>query len=80
MLILVVYRAAGAESETVPHLSPVSGGGIQIDWDTPRRSLEAEILPDGRIQYLAIEDDRVVGEDEADVSEMARQFLWLHRS
>ena len=33
-------------------VTPVSGGGVQIEWDTGRRTLEMEILADGSIEFL----------------------------
>lgn len=38
-----------------PRISPVSGGGIQLDWTGTRRDLEVEILPDGSVEYLKVE-------------------------
>lgn len=35
----------------------IPGGGMQIEWHTPTRGLEIEILPDGSIGYVKIEGD-----------------------
>jgi len=39
----------------VPHVVPVSGGGIQIEWSIGQRELELEILPDGSVEFLKAE-------------------------
>src|SRR2546428_23001 len=42
-----------------PQVGPVSGGGVQFEWNIGPRSLELEVLPDGRIEFLRMyEDDR----------------------
>lgn len=36
----------------IPRIVPVGGGGVQLEWDGPKRSLELEILPNGIIEFL----------------------------
>jgi hypothetical protein len=36
-----------------PHIAPVPGGGIQLEWVCENRELEFEILPDGKLEFLA---------------------------
>jgi hypothetical protein len=36
----------------VPHVAPVSGGGIQLIWQNDERTLDLEILPNGNMEYL----------------------------
>jgi|SRR6266404_1159264 len=43
----------------VPRIAPVLGGGIQFEWEVAGRSLEIEILPDGSVEYLTAEGDRI---------------------
>jgi len=31
----------------VPHFAPVSGGGLQLEWQQGKRELELEIFPQG---------------------------------
>lgn len=42
------------ESLPTPHVGPVSGGGLQFEWQVGPRELEIEVLPDGSIEYLAV--------------------------
>lgn len=41
----------------VPHLVPVSGGGIQMEWQQNKRELELEILPNGEILFLVVDEN-----------------------
>jgi len=44
------------EVEDAPSLSisPVPGGGVQLEWQCAGRELEIEILPDCTLQFLAV--------------------------
>jgi hypothetical protein len=42
-----------------PHIVPVSGGGLQIEWRTGGRELEIELLPDGSIEFLTVEGEQI---------------------
>jgi hypothetical protein len=53
-----VVCAAATEEVRPPQIVPVSGGGLQIEWTSANRELEIEILPDGSIEYLAVEAER----------------------
>src|SRR6476619_5448484 len=45
-----------------PHIAPVPGGGIQLEWDSDNRSLEIEIHPEGNYDFLvALGEEMVVG-------------------
>lgn len=48
-----------------PTIVPVTGGGVQFSWANGERELELEILPDGSLQYLFIDEDGV--EEEAGI-------------
>ena len=37
---------------SAPHIAPVPGGGIQLEWDADDRSLEIEIDEAGECEYL----------------------------
>lgn len=39
-----------------PHFAPVSGGGLQLEWQRQGRELELEILPDGEIVFLKVSE------------------------
>lgn len=40
-----------------PYIGPVTGGGVQIELYTPNRELELEILPDGSIEYVIVDEE-----------------------
>ncbi len=40
-----------------PHFVPVPGGGVQLEWELPRRELELEIRPSGDVDFLIVDDD-----------------------
>ena len=50
-----IVRAAAMEDVHPPQIVPVSGGGLQIEWTSGKRELEIEVLPDGSIEYLAVD-------------------------
>lgn len=41
----------------IPHVSPVPGGGVQLEWENSPYALELEIFPDGFIEFLFVPDD-----------------------
>ena len=49
--VRLLFHAA-AEQSPWPHLAPVSGGGVQLEWAVNGRELEIEIFPDGSVAYL----------------------------
>lgn len=68
------------EDLPVPHIVPVSGGGIQIEWSAASRSLELEIMPDGSVEYLEIEADKPFYEGEleaSNINQIQSLILWL---
>lgn len=40
-----------------PEIFPVSGGGIQLEWENSNCGLELEILPNKSIEYLIIDNE-----------------------
>lgn len=38
----------------LPHFAPVSGGGLQLEWQRNGRELELEILPNGDLAFLKV--------------------------
>jgi hypothetical protein len=62
-IALMLFRVWHPRSELVPHIAPTSGGGIHLEWGSDERGLEINILPNGALTYLTIEDDEAVGED-----------------
>ncbi|MBM2847027.1 MAG: hypothetical protein HW407_2339 [Bacteroidetes bacterium] len=47
-----------------PRIIPVSGGGVQLEWDVESRGLELEALRDGSIRYLKVEGGEPIEENE----------------
>lgn len=60
-----------------PDLSPVPGGGIQIEWHKEGRELELEIFPDGHFEFLRVEHDEILEEDSASLSKIYSLVSWL---
>ena len=61
-----------------PLLVPVSGGGIQLEWEIGTRRLELEILDDGSAEYLQIDGREPKGEGPVHtLGEIRSLFLWL---
>ncbi|HEY9833366.1 MAG TPA: hypothetical protein V6D26_22630 [Stenomitos sp.] len=68
------------EEPPTPHISPVPGGGIQLEWQTSTRELELEILPDGSIEFLTVLEGNDIEEDCLPldrVGEAQRLIYWL---
>lgn len=49
-----VLLASDIENPPAPYVGPVTGGGVQMEWRTPTRELELEILPDGSVEYVTV--------------------------
>lgn len=60
----------------VPRILPVSGGGVQFEWEKGERELEIEILPDLRIEYLLAENGEPV-EPRRDFKSIDDLLSWL---
>jgi hypothetical protein len=79
MLVLTARRAwfhrlGGGK----PQISPVSGGGIQLEWEHENRSLELEVHSNGALEFLKIEDDESAGEGPIERLEDVKRVLeWL---
>ncbi|HEV8370988.1 MAG TPA: hypothetical protein VGQ39_23780 [Pyrinomonadaceae bacterium] len=43
-----------------PHIAPVPGGGLQLEWDCDNRSLEIEVHPTGQYDFLIAEGEDIV--------------------
>lgn len=51
-----------------PRIVPVSGGGVQLEWEVGARELELEIINDGSIRYLKVERGEPIEESEVALS------------
>ena len=61
----------------VPHVAPVPGGGIQLEWGAGERQLEFEILPDGSVDYLKAEGGGPVEQGTLTASRVHSLLAWL---
>jgi hypothetical protein len=61
----------------VPHVAPVPGGGIQLEWRVGDRELELEILPDGAIEFLRAERGEPVDEAALDSAQLHSLLAWV---
>ncbi len=55
------------------HVSPVPGGGVQIDWESAGKELELEFRANGTLAFLATDP---AGEREGTLSTEDQQELW----
>ena len=53
---LHLVKYAGIGNSPTPRVIPVSGGGIQLEWESGARELEIEIQANGVIMYLPVHD------------------------
>ncbi|MBS1789107.1 MAG: hypothetical protein JST85_15370 [Acidobacteria bacterium] len=63
-----------------PDVFPVPGGGIQVEFQLESRELEIEILPNGQIEYLTMNEDGQMSEGSisADLqNDLHRLTHWL---
>jgi len=61
-----------------PRVVPVSGGGLQLEWEIGVRALELEILNDGSVEYLTTERREPHEEGRIRMlNEVRSLFLWL---
>ena len=63
-----------------PRVLPISGGGVQLEWDVGTRELELEVLSGGMIRYLKVERGEPLGENEIAPSNsvlLRSLFSWL---
>jgi len=79
-------RAAGLLHELAcfgmpkPDLFPVSGGGLQLEWQRENRELEIEVLPDGSIEYLKVFPDGKMEEGKAIAADVLTLAQWFRQS
>jgi hypothetical protein len=62
------------------HVVPVSGGGLQLEWNVSPREVQLEISGEGTAQYLQIEQGRPVKEEELaafSTAQVKSLLVWL---
>ncbi|MFQ5729880.1 MAG: hypothetical protein ACE5GN_05930 [Waddliaceae bacterium] len=74
---ILFFSYLGDRDMPHPDLSPVSGGGIQIEWYKEGRELELEIFPDGHFEFLRVEHDEPLEEGPASLSNIYSLISWL---
>ncbi len=70
--LLAILSRIGAPA---PHIAPLSGGGLQFEWDFAGRGLELEIRTTGEIEFLTISRDG--GMLDGDISDPRSQVSVL---
>ena len=76
---LVLLIQAESEKAHPPHVCPVPGGGVQLEWQLGRRALELEALPDGSARFLRV-DGETMHEGPLDPNEQTQvrsHVQWL---
>jgi len=76
----ILQITSSMENIPPPHVIPISGGGIQINWRKRNRELDIEILQNGNIEFLKSVDDNSMEEGElvANSREFYETFGWLN--
>lgn len=60
-----------------PYIFPVSGGGLQLEWQQGNKELEIEILPNGKIEYLKVNENGEMEEGEILELDIWRLVKWF---
>ncbi len=63
-----------------PYIFPVSGGGLQLEWQQSNKELEIEILPNGKIEYLKVSERGEMEEGEILELDIWRLVKWFKDS
>jgi hypothetical protein len=74
-----VVVGLGPDFLSYVNVVPVSGGGIQFEWDVLNRGLEVEISPTGAVEYLKSERNLSVEEgpiEDGSFSELRSLIMW----
>jgi len=61
-----------------PFIAPVSGGGVQFEWQFQNRELEIEFCQDGRKEFLKVYEDESMEEGEISSENLSLVLIdWL---
>ncbi len=52
-----LLAALASVSPPPPHFCPVPGGGVQLEWQVSSRELELEVLPNGSMEFLVVDEE-----------------------
>jgi len=72
----LVHGLAYCENVEVPVVGPTPDGHVGFSWDEGDWSLDAEVLPDGRIEYVYL-DERDSTKDRETITSDWRELLEL---
>lgn len=65
------------EDLPVPFVSPTSIGGVQFEWAQNGRELEVEILPDGLMEFLTVNNGNPQNEGSISKEQIPSLIRWL---
>jgi len=63
-----------------PNVSPVSGGGMSIEWTMGQKEVKYALYPDGVTMFYQVEDDEVTSDGTLRVtapSEVSQPLKWM---
>ena len=70
----------GLDYFVTPRIVPVSGGGVQLEWNLESREVEIEINAEGSAEYLKSSDGKPIEEGSISLSDFPRiraLLTWL---
>jgi hypothetical protein len=67
-----IVRSPHFDFLPTPMVAPVSGGGVQFEWEIEPRTLEIEVYDSGAVGYLKYEHNEVIEEGLLDSSLLSR--------
>ncbi len=63
-----------------PVVSPVSGGGMSIEWAVGQKEVKYALYPDGKTMFYQVEDDEVTGDGPLRIAapnEVSEPLKWM---
>jgi hypothetical protein len=76
---VALIRNVGLENVSAPRVIPISGGGVQFEWEKGRRGLEVEIHPDKTVAVLIADGDAMFEFPRMRLQDLSLEklLLWL---
>lgn len=62
----------------LPQIFPVPGGGIQLEWQNAERELEIELLSDGSVEFLIVDEEGEMREGQISPYSSAEIYRLVH--
>ncbi len=75
--LLRILARMGFDDLPIPQIVPVPGGGVQLECRQGRREVEIEILPNGVVELLKLEDGEPRDEELTQAVPLPSLFAWL---